>query len=160
MPFVRRERHEPSSRTTWRSKTPVPFEEKAIQRAPGVVMAQGGRTMTPSDAEIVAPPDDAVRVTVTSRVTGVVSTEKVAPVAPATTVTLAGTVADALLEVSVTTAPPAGAAPASVTVPVAPAPPCTFAGDTLTDESAGTGGGSKVIVRSPETLSPATSAVM
>ena len=70
-----------------------------------------------------------------------VLTVNVAVVAPAATVTLAGTVAVAvsLLE-SATTAPPAGAAALSVTVPVDPVPPVTLAGFTLTDATVtGTG---------------------
>ncbi len=58
---------------------------------------------------------------------------KVALVAPAATVTLAGTVTAALLSCSVTTAPPDDAAAVSVTVPVALFPPVTDVGDTLTD---------------------------
>jgi hypothetical protein len=62
-------------------------------------------------------------------VTGLVVTEKVAVVAPDATVTLAGTCATAVLPLdSVTTAPPAGAAAANVTVPVDEAPPTTEAG--------------------------------
>ncbi len=57
---------------------------------------------------------------------------KVAVVAPAATVTEAGTVAALmLLLVSVHHRPPAGAACVSVTVPVLPAPPVTAAGFTL-----------------------------
>jgi hypothetical protein len=53
----------------------------------------------------------------------------VAVVAPAATVTEAGTWAAAvLLEVKLTTAPPAGAGLSSVTVPVEEAPPRTVAG--------------------------------
>ena len=70
-----------------------------------------------------------------------VSTVKVTLVAPAATVALGGTVADELLEVSVTSAPPAGAAPVSVTVPVALVPPATLAGDTPRDERVAAGGG-------------------
>jgi hypothetical protein len=61
----------------------------------------------------------------------------VALVAPAATVTLAGTVAAALLLDSVTTAPPAGAGPSSVTVPVRGLPPVTLAWLRLSDETLG-----------------------
>ena len=65
-------------------------------------------------------------------------TAKVALVAPAATVTDAGTVAAAvLLLVRVTTAPPAGALPFSVTVAVLFAAPVTVAGFSETEESAG-----------------------
>jgi hypothetical protein len=58
---------------------------------------------------------------------------KVAVVAPAATVTDAGTwTAAVLLEVKLTTAPPAGAGPLRVTVPVEEAPPATDVGLTLT----------------------------
>ena len=56
-------------------------------------------------------------------VTGEVVMVKLALVAPAATVTLAGTEADALLSESVTTAPPDGAAPVKVTVPCEELPP-------------------------------------
>ena len=59
----------------------------------------------------------------------------VAVVAPAATVTLAGTVADALLDASVTTRPPAGAADDSVTVPVLDTPPATDVGFKVTELS-------------------------
>ena len=73
-------------------------------------------------------------------VTTDVVTANVAVVAPAATVTLTGTVADALLLDSVTTAPPEGAAAVSVTVPVEPDPPTTLAGLRARDASvAGTG---------------------
>ena len=62
----------------------------------------------------------------------------VALVAPAATVTFAGTVAAAVLLLpSVTTAPPAGAALLNVTVPVEEAPPVTAAGLTDTEETVG-----------------------
>jgi hypothetical protein len=61
--------------------------------------------------------------------TGLVVIGKVAEVAPAKTVILAGTcAADVLLLCNVTTAPPAGAAPFNVTVPVELAPPTTAPG--------------------------------
>ena len=63
---------------------------------------------------------------------------KVADVAPAATVTLTGTVAaELLLLVSVTTAPPVGAADPRATVPVDPVPPVTLVGLTETDEITG-----------------------
>ena len=68
-------------------------------------------------------------VTAVEEVTENVVIVKVAVVAPASTVTFAGTVATEvrLLE-SVTTAPAAGAGPLSVTVPVDGVPPFTLAG--------------------------------
>jgi hypothetical protein len=61
-------------------------------------------------------------------------------VAPAATVTDAGTVAPALLLVSVTTAPPDGAAALSVTVPLVDVPPTTEDGDKVTAEIAAPAG--------------------
>jgi hypothetical protein len=69
--------------------------------------------------------------------TAVVVTVKVAVVAPAATVTLAGTVADALLLDKLTAAPPVGAALLSVTVPVELEPPVTAAGFKLREETDG-----------------------
>ena len=65
--------------------------------------------------------------------TGLVATANVAVVAFAATVTLAGTVAaEVLLLDSVTTAPPDGAGPLRVTVPVEEVPPITEVGLTVT----------------------------
>ena len=69
--------------------------------------------------------------------TGLVVTENDAVVSPAETVTLAGTCAAAvLLLAKVTTAPPAGAAEANVTVAVDEVPPITEAGLRVTVLSA------------------------
>jgi|SRR6266436_6772571 len=70
-----------------------------------------------------------------------VFTGKVALVAPAGTVALEGTVAAALLLESRTCAPPAGAGPLSVTVPVEDcAPPTTLDGFSCSEETVGRGG--------------------
>lgn len=70
-----------------------------------------------------------------------VGTANVALVDPAGTVTLAGTLATAVLLLdSDTTAPPLGAPEVSVTVPVEPVPPVTLDGFTETaDSEAGAG---------------------
>jgi hypothetical protein len=72
-----------------------------------------------------------------------VFTVKVALVAPAGTVTLEGTVAaPVLLLESRTCAPPAGAGPLSVTVPVEDcAPPTTLVGLSVSEERVGSGEG-------------------
>ncbi len=67
--------------------------------------------------------------------TPVVVMEKVALVAPAGTVTLAGAVATAVLLLeSVTTAPPLGAGPLRVTVPCEESPPTTLVGFRASDD--------------------------
>src|SRR5438046_8853214 len=77
-------------------------------------------------------------VTAVTIVTGLVVMANVAAAAPAAKVTEAGTVAALmLLLASVTIAPPAGAAVASVTVPVLAAPPVTEAGFSVTEASGG-----------------------
>ena len=73
-------------------------------------------------------------VTVVLPATGVVVTLNVALVAPAATVTLAGTCAAAVLLLDrATTAPPVGAGPLNVTVPVDEVPPSTDVGFKLTE---------------------------
>jgi hypothetical protein len=70
------------------------------------------------------------------QVTTAVVIGNVAVVAPAATVTLAGTWATAVrLLVSVTTIPPAGAGPFNVTVPVDGFPPCTLLGSRVRDDA-------------------------
>ena len=78
-------------------------------------------------------------VAVVDAVTLEVLIEKVALVAPAGTVTLAGTVAEMLLLARETKASPVGAAEVSVTVPVEAAPPITLAGLRATALAAGAG---------------------
>src|SRR5438132_13150435 len=74
--------------------------------------------------------------------TAVVLIVKVAVVLAAGTVTLEGTLAAALLLESATCAPPAGAGPLSVTVPVDDCtPPATLAGFNVSEETDTGGGG-------------------
>ncbi len=77
-------------------------------------------------------------------VTALVVTVNVALLAPAATVTLPGTVAVDVLLLRVTAAPPAGAGPLSVSVPVEEEPPLTVVGLSATDESVGLIGGGGV----------------
>src|SRR6202158_5694186 len=86
-------------------------------------------------------------VTVVDAVTAVVLTVKVAVVAPAGPATLEGTLAAPLLLESATCAPPAGAGPLSVTVPVEDCtPPITLVGFSVSEETVGSGGGATVSV--------------
>ena len=73
-------------------------------------------------------------VTGVSLKTALVVTMKVAEVAPAATVTLAWTWAAGLLLDRDTMAPPAGAGPLRVTVPVEELPPITLVGFTVTED--------------------------
>ena len=70
-------------------------------------------------------------------VTALVLTVKVALLAPARTVTLEGTLATTLLLESITCAPPVGAGPLSVTVPVDCTPPVTLVGFSVSEERLG-----------------------
>jgi hypothetical protein len=80
-------------------------------------------------------------------VTALVLTLNVALLAPAATVTLAGTVAEALLLERFTTALPLGAGPLRVTVPVEEEPPVTLLGlSTIEDRVGGVPAGVTVSV--------------
>ena len=79
--------------------------------------------------------------------TALVLTGKVALVDPAGTVTLLGTVTTAVLLLErETRAPPLGAGPLSVTVPVEGFPPATFAGLKVSEDTTGMGCGDTVSV--------------
>jgi hypothetical protein len=88
--------------------------------------------------------------------TALVLTVKLALLAPAATVTLDGTMAAAVsLLDSATTAPPAGAGPLSVTVPVEfCVPPTTLVGFNVNEVSVGAGGGAGVTVSVAVRLTP------
>jgi hydrogenase maturation factor len=108
---------------------------------PPVTVAKASATDETVGAFIVrvavfATPYVAVMVAGVEALTAVVVTWNVAVVAPAATVTVAGTVADALLLASVTEAA-AAAAPFRVTVAVEGAPPTTVAGFKPTDAMTG-----------------------
>ena len=103
-------------------------------------------------AVCVAPPAAAEIVAVDAKLTPKVLTVKVALVAPAGTVTAAGTVArDGVSLRRLTAVPPAGAGPVSVTVPVEEEPPATDAGDS---ERLRTEGGGAVMVTAAVPVTP------
>ena len=87
--------------------------------------------------------------------TVVVFTGNVALVAPAGTVTLEGTLAAPLLLESRTSAPPAGAGPLSVAVPVEDCkPPITLVGFSESEERVGGGGGAGATVSEAVLVTP------
>ena len=93
--------------------------------------------MTVKAPALDTPPDEAVRVTEVALSTPAVAMETEAVVAPAATVTwVAGTAAGLLLAI-VIVCPPAGAAAASLTVPVTFPPPLTVVGE-IVKEASGT----------------------
>ena len=105
-------------------------------------LAGGGTGLTVSTAERETALKVPVIDSTVEAVTDVVVMEKVALVAPAATVTLAGTVATAVLALlRPTTAPPAGAPAVNVTVPCDELPPTTEVGVTLTEDKLVGGGG-------------------
>jgi len=85
-----------------------------------------------------------------------VRTVKDALVAPAGTITLEGTLAAPLLLESVMVAPPAGAGPVRVTVPVEDCrPPMTLEGFSESDERVTGGGGAGATVSEADLVAPA-----
>jgi hypothetical protein len=87
--------------------------------------------------------------------TALVLTVNEALVAPAATVTLAGTLAAAVLLLeSVTCAPPVGAGPLSVIVPVEEFPPVTLDGLSVNEERVGGAGGAGVTVSEADLMTP------
>src|SRR5438309_7107040 len=95
-------------------------------------------------------------VTVVDAVTALVLTVKVVLVAPAGMIALEGTLAaPVLLLESATCAPPAGAGPLSVTVPVEDCiPPTTLVGISESEERVGAGGAAGVTVSEADLVEP------
>ena len=93
-------------------------------------------------------------VTVVDEATALVLTTNVALVAPAAIVTLGGMLAAPLLLESATCAPPVGAAPLSVTVPVEEFPPTTLVGFSESEERVGGGGGAGATVSEAVLVTP------
>ena len=121
----------------------VPVDPEPPRTAAGLSATEdrmSGGGFTVRGAVWLATPNVTVIVTGAITATAIVVTVNVAVVAPCATVTLAGTVADALLLDSVTRAPPVGAAALSVTVPVELAPPTTLVGASVTVEMVNAGG--------------------
>jgi hypothetical protein len=110
-------------------KVTVPIEELPPKTLAGFMATEESARGTIVRGPVcVAPLNVPVIVTGVEVVTVLVVTVKVAVAAPEATTTLAGVVEDALLSDSVTKAPPVGAGPLSVTVPVEGLPPTTVAG--------------------------------
>ncbi|HET9530147.1 MAG TPA: hypothetical protein VFQ92_07345 [Blastocatellia bacterium] len=117
----------------------LPDENSALWIETASVVCAG---LTVSVAVRVTPPCDAEMVTAVDAATVCVVTVKVALVAPATTDTLAGTVATAVLLLdSATTTPPDGADPVNTTVPCEEPPPVTVVGLRASDERVTADGG-------------------
>ena len=140
----------------WPFKVTVPVEgvppitEVGLSVNPVMV----GGTMV-SVAETVVPPSVADSDALVVLATGEVVIVKVLDVAPAATVTVAGTTALELSDERLTVSPPIGAGPLNVTVPVEEVPPTTETGATV--KPLGTGG---VMLRTEFTVTPLAVAEM
>ena len=94
-------------------------------------------------------------VTEVDAATAVVFTWNVVLVDPAETVTLEGTLAAPLSLARVISAPPAGAGPLKVTVPVEDcAPPITLVGFRVSEDTVGSEAGAGISVRVADWLAP------
>src|SRR5882724_4114752 len=131
--------------------TLVGFSESDVRVGGG-----GGAGVTVNEADRVTPLYVPEMVTVVDAATALVLIVNVALVAPAATVKLDGTVAAVVLLLeSATCAPPVGAGPLSVTVPVEDCiPPTTLVGFSESEESVGTGGGAGVTVSEADLVAP------
>jgi hypothetical protein len=118
------------------------------------VGAGGGTGCTVSEAVLLTPPYAPEMVTAVDAATALVLTVNVALVAPAATVTLAGTWAAVLLLESATCAPPVGAGPLNVTVPIDEFPPTTLVGFNASDVGVGAGGGTGFTVSEADLPTP------
>jgi hypothetical protein len=129
----------------WEVTVPAPHGPTQPRAREMLPRWSGDCGTTVNVADLLVPPPVAVMVTDRESFTAVVLTVKVPLVAPAGTVTLAGTLATAgLLLDSDTTSPPEGAAAVNVTVPVTGLPPTTFVWLSVSDDTeapAGGGGG-------------------
>jgi hypothetical protein len=102
------------------------------------VIVERAAGLTVSTAVLVTSPYTAEMVDVLTAITALLVTANVAVVAPAATVTFAGTMATVVLLLDrVTTAPPTGAAAVNETLAVDVAPPVTVAGFNVNPASTG-----------------------
>ena len=115
----------------------VPVEELPPVTLVGLKVKLDSTPGLMASVAVWVPPKLPVMIAEVKVLTAVVVTGKVVVVAPAATVTLAGTVAMVLSLDSVTTAPPAGAGLLKVTVPVEELPPVTLVGLKVRFESTG-----------------------
>lgn len=110
--------------------TDVGANVRLVKTGGGVIVSVAANDVVPSLAVIVA---------LVNVMTVDVATVNVDDVAPANTVTLAGTTSLELFDVNVTTEPPVGAGASSVTVPIDVPPPRTLVGSNVTLASADDG---------------------